>query len=283
MNNSTRLTYSTADENAAILLDEFSLRSTDYTDDEMGIAMKESENAMIESIGYSENEAVYAIKSIGITAEDLTAYEENIVSGQINIDKLLTGEEIIFAVPESSVNLYTEFFKTGTQIPLSDVVLSDEEDMYDFNQFIPDENIDSVKSYSIGKRKDITTNIGAIISVSSDDTITTGSFSVICSDEAFSIWGLQDIKYTKVCIELSEDVNTKAADSDWYQKISACKGIFTNSTINIQNEISAEYNKIMCFYFLIIITLVITGTTSIGIIMNNKIRMLNREAAPKKR
>lgn len=61
--------------------------------------------------------------------EQLEGY---VISGSLNWEQLQIGAEVVIAVPEGQADAVREAFLAGEELPLSDVVLSEEEDTYHF-------------------------------------------------------------------------------------------------------------------------------------------------------
>lgn len=177
VNKSTRLSY---EKNRADgLPDYMRLRRNSVSSDSYENALYEAENAMIQQVGYSSEEEIYALPSIGITESEFDPLSSYVKEGTINLEKIRSGEEIVLLVPSEMEQSVSNQFHVGESIPLSDVVLSGEEESYLFGQMNPSyykepaykktiEDPESgnqmdLTSYAFGRRKDIETKIGAIV------------------------------------------------------------------------------------------------------------------------
>ena len=92
----------------------------------------EAEAEMIRKTGYSDDENVYAVPTVGLTYDGLSELESCVVDGNIDYEKIKNGEEVIIAVYEDDIDTALNVFKVGEYLPLSDVKLNDEEDHFDF-------------------------------------------------------------------------------------------------------------------------------------------------------
>lgn len=177
VNKSTRLSYK---KNSDSQLPEFlSLRKNSASSNTYENALYEAENAMIQQVGYSSEEEVYALPSIGIMKTEWKELSPYIKEGTINMEKIENGEEVVLVVPSQMEKYVLNQFHAGESIPLSDIVLTGEEETCPFGRFNPSDykepvykkivkepesgNKVELTSYAFGKRKDIDTKIGAIV------------------------------------------------------------------------------------------------------------------------
>ena len=180
VNNSTRLSYKTGQsQEIGDLLGQYTVRSSPASEDEFENSLHEAEEAALNAIGYSSEEEVYTLPTIGLLDKELEELSSYVKQGSINLDKIKTGEEIILTVPSHMEEQALKCYKVGDSLPLSDVALSEEEDEYDFagisyRDFLepvykkdvvePDSStVVPLTSYAVGQRKEIPTKIGAIV------------------------------------------------------------------------------------------------------------------------
>ena len=246
--------------------------------------------------GYDLLHEYYLISSFGLSRDSIC--ELNCVDGSVDFDKMASGEEVLIFAPEDLVELTTKNFTVGQILPLSDVVVSEEEedlpfgniDYFDpgvectYREHIKTDSGDNVivagKAY--GKRKDINTKVGAIISVS-DEQIHEffGDYSglgIICLDNrSFSSWGLPNRNYTDFKVKLRDDASRSDFDKYWYETIGECKGIRINSTYHLWDKIYMSNASNMTVYYLILFTLFITGCLSVTVSLYTKIKIRDNE------
>ena len=155
-----------------------------------------------EKFGYSESDLLVAADILGYPEEVLETLARSVVEGEINIDKIKSGEEIILRVPafrigeidsggifmdktdpdtEGAYNSTT--FKVGDEVTLT-ALLSDEM----INGAVPQSYLDQFR------REDITVKIGAIIRNSDGILYSNGTFgrtfSFLTVNEAFEKLGV---------------------------------------------------------------------------------------------
>lgn len=177
VNQSTRLSYekNKADQLPANLR----IRRNSASSDSYENALYEAENAMIQQVGYSSEEEIYVLPSIGILESEFDPLSAYVKEGSIHLEKIRSGEEIVLLIPSKMEKSVSNQFHVGESIPLSDVVLSEEEENYSFGQMNPSDYKEpayrktieepesgaqvDLTSYAFGKRKDIETKIGAIV------------------------------------------------------------------------------------------------------------------------
>ncbi len=86
VNKSTRLSY---EKNEANQLPDFlRLRRNSASSDSYENALYEAENAMIQQVGYSSEEEIYALPSIGITESEFDPLFSYVKEGAINLEKI---------------------------------------------------------------------------------------------------------------------------------------------------------------------------------------------------
>ncbi len=251
---------------------------------------------VVKETGYDLLHEYYLISSFGLSRDSIC--ELNCVDGSVDFDKMASGEEVLIFAHEDLVELTTKNFTVGQILPLSDVVVSEEEedlpfgniDYFDpgvectYREHIKTDSGDNVivagKAY--GKRKDINTKVGAIISVS-DEQIHEffGDYSglgIICLDNrSFSSWGLPNRNYTDFKVKLRDDASRSDFDKYWYETIGECKGIRINSTYHLWDKIYMSNASNMTVYYLILFTLFITGCLSVTVSLYTKIKIRDNE------
>ena len=304
-NNSTRLSFD-KNNNEELLLKLENYNSRQYKnineDNALEVALRDAENAMITEIGYKDDEQIYSIPTVGICDEYLMKLNSYLVDGQINLEKLNSGEEVILALSEREYESIGSMFKVGDRVPLSDVIFNSEEESIDFGIFQPSEikepvfkkvvntseadNI-PVTSYAFGKRYDIKTNIGAII-VLNEEIISQKLFTpsnnykginLLCSIKEFSSWGLPDKKLTDLMLKVDTEYSLNKIDSYWYNLLSDSKGITVASTAEITNCMNAGISKTMSVYFCMVIVLITLAIITISISLYSSIRMKSNSFA----
>ena len=165
-------------------------------------------NIMRETFGYNENQILLAIEMVGHTVEDLMDLNSVIAEGEINIDKLISGEEVILRVPAFKIveTDFGEFTATGivptestapeainfSMLQVGDeITLSEITTEHFINGAVFHEDLSDFE------RHDVTVRIGAIIRdfeavLLSSTGLSGGAMgqSVITANDAFDILGI---------------------------------------------------------------------------------------------
>lgn len=313
VNQSTRLTYRKAESSQlSELLTPFSLRNQEASKDSYENALYEAENAMLEKIGYQTDEEIYSFPSIGVRKEDFAALSAHVKSGEINEENIKMGTEVVLVVPSTLADSALKVFHVGDMLPLSDIVLSAEEENYNFNQFLPSEYAEPIykkdvvepesgekvelTSYAFGSRKNIETKIGAIVVLDDesllakygflteayeeeDEELSAYAVSVLCLPDTFQSWGLPDKLFTEVDFSLKEGSDVSEVNTQWYKALGTCKGISFRSSYEIREKMRTNTRKTMVVYELTIITLIVLGMISIGIKFYSRMKWQSQTVA----
>lgn len=306
VNNSTRLTYDLNEnsEQALAPLNEFDLRRYDNIDEtsDFETALHNAERSMLKKIGYSDDEAVFSVPSIGLSDRDIESLKNYVYDGKIDIAKLNSGDEVIIAMSEYEYENYVSMFKAGDKLPLSDISLSEYEDRLDFGSLMPFEVNEPVfkqtvttpegeevelSSYAFGKRYDIDTLIGAVVVLPDEPIMRYMKFAgeenygvnIFCTFKEFEAWGLADSKLTELDVKLNPDANIDTADSYWYDLLSDSTGITVRSTAEIAAQMNTGTQKTMSVYYCMIIILIALALITTAIIMYSDVRMRSSKFA----
>ena len=258
---------------------------------------KTGEDLIFEHMGYEPDTIMYELPTVGLTSNELSALESEVVAGYIDQEKILSGEEVVLAVPEELEELCVSYFPIGSQISFDDVVLTNEEEMLDLGN-IEDEKWKVYETYvevngediyvrydSVGTRYELSSTVGAIVVLHDEqdmkDYLSCGSLwsvglqmnernisksygmSLICLDDTFANWGLPDSNYTKVKVTLDDQADVYEFDKLWYQVLSECTGIKTQTTFEFLDEINSPSARVMAEFFILITALVALSMASI--------------------
>lgn len=300
-NESTRMVFDEEpDENMQLLLGN---RLLNYrpSDDPFVVDALVAENIIFEHTGYESNVYMYELPTVGLTTNEMLGLESEIVSGEINFDKIGSGEEVVLAVPEELLYLCLQYYPVGTAIDFDDIVLTEEEEGLNFDSlndskwvvydnYVETEAGEVYVSYgAFGTRYNIETRVGAIVvlhdehdiseyltmgtnwvnqmhSTASRDSIDPEpayGMSVLCLPSTFDSWGLPDKNFTSVKVELAEDCDIYQFDEFWYKALSGSIDVQTKSTFDYLDDISIGTNRVMTIFFVLIIVLVLLGMISI--------------------
>lgn len=318
VNASTRLTYPQGTEDAAVLelLADCSIRVFTPSEEEYANACYEAELAMIQAMGYLSEEAIYEVPTLGMPWEQMEALESCLAAGELNYEKLAAGEEVVVAVTAENREAALEAFPIGSALPLSDVLLSEEEDASSFGSgrqvmaFEPvyakdvmmppmmegEEAVEvNLKAYAFGHRMDIDTRVGAILVLEDSEMIqrcmVTKSevypggeeeygVNLLCLEaDAFTAWGLPDRKYTKAGIQVENASDMEELDRDWYRLIADGNGMKSYSSLDIRRDMDAGRNRVMCIYYAVMVMLILVTMCAIGMQLYAGIRRRSMDIA----
>lgn len=227
---------------------------------------------ILSKLGFQQNEQMFCTPTIGVSDSYLEELSQYVVSGEINLQKIKSGEEVILlqspletddplyeeykklglTPPPSSAFDLSEVFHIGDVLPLSDVVYNDAAESD--NQI----NSSNTAYYELGgkgTRVDFSPVIGAIVKIDDEKirnmTAYMGCdgrqplFNIICSVDAFSNWNLPDINYSKLYVDVTPEDDFSDFEAFWNQVEEKTQKTNFESSSDILNSIieSDRLNK----------------------------------------
>ena len=257
-----------------------------------------AEKIIFEHMGYDPDVYMYELPTVGLTSDEMSNLNAEVVSGQIDLDKIRTGEEVVLAVPEDLADICQNCFPVGSAISFDDIALTEEEEMLDLlniedeKWMVYDADVETpigevyVRYDSVGTKYQIESTVGAIVVLHNDreinDYLTPGSnwvqglqmdagmmighsygMSVLCLGDSFASWGLPDRNYTSVKVSLNDNKDIYQFDKFWYQTISESVGIKTDSTFDYMDEMNAVTQRTMVIFYFMAVALILLGLVSI--------------------
>lgn len=311
VNMSTRLAYPKDAVSQAIdsLMAPFSMRkyeSYEMSENTYEHTEFEAEKAMLEQIGYRSDENVYALPTIGVLPEELAALSSYVTDGEIDPEKIESGEEVVLVVPSDIGNVVADAFHTGDVLPLSDIILSEKEENYIFNsmsffdsaepaylKYVEDPSGVVVRyaSFAFGTRKDIPTKIGAVVVLDDENlykkflvpcqelagygsnSAVTYAPCLLCATGTFANWGLPDRLFTEVKFSIAQNKRRSEANALFYKTIGSCKGLTFASSYEIMEKMRKNAGNTMTIYYIMIIQLILLGMFAVGIKFYNRIKL----------
>ncbi|MDE6712218.1 MAG: ABC transporter permease, partial [Lachnospiraceae bacterium] len=253
--------------------------------------LEELNEKSLSTQGYLDSEVLFNIPTIGVSDKELEFLEEYIVDGSINMEKLRSGEEVLILITTG-----TDPFSVGQTLSMTDVVIDDpiiEE--YDFTTgYVPDgyephfyydytDNADmtNLPGYAFGARCDYEVTVGGHIEISDHDIAqffqTQGEigdcgFNILCSENAFSKWGLPDRNYTKLGVSLEDHVPIADFERLWYNVMGNSKDISNTSQAFIIRQMNNVEAANISIFFSIIAIVVILGLVGMSNSINLRVR-----------
>lgn len=253
--------------------------------------LEELNEKSLSTQGYLEDEVLFNIPTIGVSDRELEFLSKYIVDGSINMEKLHSGEEVLILITTG-----TDPFSVGQTLSMTDVVIDDpiiEE--YDFTTgYVPDgyephfyydytDNADmtNMPGYAFGARCDYEVTVGGHIEISDKDIAqffqTQGligdcGFNILCSENAFSKWGMPDRNYTKLGVSLEDHAHIADFEKLWYSIMGNSKDISSTSQAFIIRQMNNVEAANMSIFFSIIAIVVILGLVGMSNSINLRVR-----------
>lgn len=284
---STKAVYNAETVNADIAQ---ALSSTNI-ENNIQLGLEELHEKTLRTHGYSENEILFNVPTVGVSRDTLDMLSEFIVDGHYDKQKLLSGEEILILRTTKKSP-----YSVGDVIPMTDVVIDDLEiEEFDFSHgYMPegrepsfyysytDFNTDEkCPGWAFGTRRDYTVKIGGIIEITderiasffkTDGLIGNSGFNILCADSAFEGWGLPDRNYTKVGVKLSERADVEDFERLWFGVIGNSPKVGSSSVTAMKRQLNTSGKTNMSIFAAIIITVVILGLVGMVNSINLRVR-----------
>ena len=252
------------------------------------------------SEGYNINENVYNVPTVGLTDNEILSLEKYLISGNINLNALKDGSQVIWVTLSNDVAEFLGIpncknpYQIDDVLPLSNIYL-DEYDSYDFTKGLPDimlnnpivtfeEDNQEYTIYSVGTISTIkryTSKIGAIIEINDiniakqyfyDNSWGKCCFNIICNYQAYNNWGFNFNKFTNIGIELKNP-----NDKDFITLINSLSsnndGIDLYSAHDLKKNIYKENINIMSYCIAILILISLISIINIWNSLNYSIKM----------
>lgn len=301
MNESTRMVFvENPEEGLKQLLGNRCLNRY-ASDDPYKNEEKIAEPSILGRMGYETPVFMYELPSVGLTVNEINRLNEDLLAGNIDVDRIKSGENVVLAVPEELQDLCLKFFPIGSDLSFDDILLTEEEEKLDYDQRL-DEKWIVYENYietnwgeahvgytSFGKRYGVKTKVGAIVVLHDErdirEYLTSGSewvkqlnfsadlkadnaeptygMSVLCLPESFEAWGLPDRNFTSVKAELKKDYDVLKFDEFWYKALAGSVDVQTKSTFDYADTITIKTNRVMTIFLVLISSLIALGVVSI--------------------
>ncbi len=300
-NESTRMVFDKEpDESIKQLLGYRSL-NVPQSDDPYVKEKEVAEKIIFEHTGYNPDVYMYQLPTVGLTIKELNGLNGEVIAGNIDIDKIKSGEEVVLAVPAELQELCQKCFPIGSPINFDDILLTEEEENLNFgalwdskwvvyeNDIETDYGKEHVSFGAFGTKYGIETKVGAIVVLHDErdihEYLTSGNWwihqwskyensvfisdeptygmSVLCLADSFASWGLPDRNFTSVRVELQDGCDIYEFDEFWYKALAGSVEVQTKSTFDYLDDISMGKTRVMTFFFVLLSVLVVLGTMSI--------------------
>ena len=314
-NSSTRVVFDEEpDKELVDLLGNHNLKNT-FDDTALGLAGEQGQAASLSAMGYDPSCYMYELPTVGIRERDLRVLNKYVVAGEIDVEAISSGKEVIVAIPEYLKDSALKYYNVGTTVNFSDVILSSDAEELNFNSaeafsdrykvydtVVKDDYDNEICTIAAayGKRHDITATIGAIVVLDDrlcnlylapdskgvnyyyDDNTgaeiksTTYGMALIVNDyHTFNSWGLPDSNYTCIKATIKSDVDINEYDQMWYRALSKSQNVDTSSSYLYINKVKSGTIEVMIIYYLISISLILLGAISVSVGLYAKVKSCN--------
>jgi len=249
------------------------------------IQAKANEKAFVHYGINMDEQEVFHVPVVGVQQQDIEVFQDDVVAGELNEEKLCSGEEVAILLTDESLKQY---FTVGEEVPLCDFVRP--EDLDNSREWLvgqlPEKYQEDKAAYSVtadgvtqrfwdyDTLKKLKTRIGAVICIDLEegdsfyfeDNDKGYTVNIMAGMRAFEKWGLPNKNYTRVGVIL-KDINTsKKFESKWMQLLQKSGYMTSIDAYNILEEKEKAQNRIMAVFYaslgvLIVISIICTGNS----------------------
>lgn len=303
LNMSTKLSYSNIPDNREVIEALASLETEITAKVRYGIEetdgytklLAERSDSTLEKIGYDTSEVLFAAPTVGLPQEKILELDAYVTAGNIDVEKLRKGEQVLFVIPEGKVLPV----KVGDVLPLTDVLLhekAENSERLNISSEAPewaeiirvDEwNGEDWPLYDIGGvRIDIPVRIGAIVELPQEvmekyycETLGAYkvNFNLTTVGEAFEVWEVPDRKYTEIGVKPIDGFDRELFETFWYQMIGASNDVSSVSQNGVYESMEQTAVEQMRIYLALCVMLAVIG----GIGFVNAIVLRAEQMLPK--
>lgn len=282
----TKLVYDREDEKSAFLAEgsnrycEDGLASGDPRYSWMTPTELKKEIFTFTYQGFSNAEGIYQTPTLGFMEEQLSLFEPYLVAGEINLEKIASGEEVILLAENTEV---CDYFSIGEILPMADVVFGE----WDGNEVLPEAGVPEGAQiltliagqpfYVFGERMNFSPRVGAIAILDEEmaailtprntTVLPESGVKIATTLEAMQSWGLPNRNYTNLHMNLKKDADLASFEHKWYTAASLSEGVEIYCLPEIRAKMLSEIRaSMLIFYFLMILLAVIGGISIYNLI-----------------
>ena len=251
--------------------------------------------------GYKNDEKIYQVPSVGIQDQAWDNLQKYIVDGEIHLDRIKEGTEVVLVVTDEESCSY----HVGDKLPLNDDVypgILDTNKEYQQGVYVKivkptyEAEKNNWPQYCYSERKNLDVTVGAIMVIDDEqdyrkyfyDDSSIFPWNIFVSDETFQSWNLPDDRYSKVWVKCKENADVTEFERLWYQTLMDGKLMQNYIAQDIKDRIDDTNRTGMTLFFamlFMIIIVSIVGTVhafDMGIRMDRKRLSLLRAMGGKK-
>lgn len=282
----TKLVYDKEDEKSAFLAEgsnrycEDGLASGDPRYSWLTATELEKEIFSLTKQGFSNAEGIYQTPTLGFMEEQLSMFEPYLVAGEINLEKIVSGEEVILLAENIDV---CDYFSIGEILPMADVVFGEWDGKEVLSEAAvpegaqPSTFIAGQPFYVFGERMDFSPRVGAIavldeelaaiLTPRSTTILPESGVKIATTLEAMQSWGLPNRNYTNLHMNLKKGADLAAFEHKWYTAAALSEGVEIYCLPEIRADMLSEIRaSMLIFYFLMILLAVIGGISIYNLI-----------------
>lgn len=195
--------------------------------------------------GFTEKESLYHLPVCATSQEEIEGFAAEVTDGAVHMEQINKGEEIVVAYhgekPKVSV---------GETLHMTEVVYPVEADVspgFFANGLLEEAEPDYADAYGVqycvGRRKDFSVKVGAILYVADDHlwdfymVDNESGINLLTTVKGLEQWELPDENYTKVSVKLKEKSDVDAFEAIWYQTLTDGKIMKMQSLEKLKGEI----------------------------------------------
>lgn len=275
----TKLVYDKEDEKSAFLAagsnryceDRFASEDSRITEGDV-----KKERFTFTYRGFSNTEGIYQTPTLGFKEEQLSLLEPYLIAGEIDLEKIISGEEVILLSENTDV---CDYFSIGEILPMADIVYGKWDGSEQLTVgLVPDgvpptTLIDDQAFYVFGERMNFSPRIGAIAILDEEMAaiLTPRNLSVLPESgvkiattlEAMQSWGLPNKNYTNLHMNLKKGADLAVFEHKWYTAAALSEGMEIYCLPELRAEILSKIRASMLIFYFLMILLAVIGSISI--------------------
>lgn len=211
-----------------------------------------------EAWGYKKTDRIYKAPTVAAEEKDVAGFSDCLVSGEINMDAINAGEEVLIVVEEGT----DVPFHAGAVLPMDMLVYPKEVDesevliaggrLEEDEEPTYPETEEHRALYFYGERKDWQVKVGGIVCLdeerasffrAEETTPFDPDWNILTTTEGMAAWELPAVNYTKLVVKLKEDADTEKFEKLWFPIFRGGKIMITKSVEGLNAKIATVYQK----------------------------------------
>lgn len=240
-----------------------------------------------EAWNYQKTDRIYEAATVGAEEADVKEFGNCLVSGEIHMDAINAGQEVLLAVDEG-IDLP---FKVGDILPMDMIVYPKEVDesetywnggiiegMEDMEPTYQTEEYGAL--YCFGERKVWQVKVGGIICLDeekaaffkADQQVFNKDWNIVTTVQGMSAWEIPAVNYTKVVVRLTEDADADDFEKLWFPVLNEGKLMETKSVSGLNANIATVKQKNRTVFYALAFMMIFASM--VGILNAVRMRVL---------